>query len=299
MDRHQESDVHDQGLQADLVALRAQFDRRGLLKLLGGTAALVLVGCGDDRRSRAPAPTTAPSTAVSGATTAATADEQAVATVTPIPTQSTPASACTDAIPQETAGPFPADGSNGPNVLVQSGIVRRDIRSSFGISSTVAEGVQLTVRLRIVDTRNGCRPLPGTAVYLWHCDAKGGYSIYELPNENYLRGVQVADDDGWVTFESVFPGCYAGRWPHIHFEVYPGVERATSSANKLATSQLALPREVCEAVYARAEYGNSARNLSGLSLETDGIFRDGWQQQLAAVTGDAETGYTATLVVGL
>lgn len=220
-------------------------------------------------------------------------------TLTPIPTQATPPSACTDAIPLETAGPFPANGSNGPNVLTQLGIVRRDIRASIGISSTQAEGVPLTVRLRVVDTTNGCRPLAGAAVYLWHCDARGRYSVYELPNENYLRGVQPADADGWVTFETVFPGCYAGRWPHIHFEVYPSLERAVSSANKLATSQLALPQDVCETVYARSEYGNSARNLASLSLERDSVFRDGWQQQLASVSGDSASGYVATLVVGV
>ena len=34
-------------------------------------------------------------------------------------------------IPQETEGPYPADGSNGPTVLTSTGVVRSDIRSSF------------------------------------------------------------------------------------------------------------------------------------------------------------------------
>ncbi len=42
--------------------------------------------------------------------------------------------ACT-LIPQETEGPYPGDGTNGPNALAASGIVRPDIRSSVGIAS--------------------------------------------------------------------------------------------------------------------------------------------------------------------
>jgi hypothetical protein len=38
---------------------------------------------------------------------------------------------------------------------------------------------------------------------------------------------------------------------------------------------------------------------SRLTLETDGIFRDGYATQLATVTGDASSGYTARLTIGL
>ena len=149
---------------------------------------------------------------------------------------------CAD-IPEETAGPFPGDGSNGPNILTESGIVRSDITPSFGSSTTVAEGVPLTVRLALQDAANGCAPLAGAAVYLWHCDREGRYSMYSdgVTEENYLRGVQEADADGMVTFTSIFPACYQGRWPHIHFEVYPSLAEATAAGTLLATSQLAFP----------------------------------------------------------
>ena len=57
---------------------------------------------------------------------------------------------------------------------------------------------------------------------MWHCDRLGRYSLYGagVTNQNYLRGTQEADASGNVTFTSIFPGCYSGRWPHIHFEVY-------------------------------------------------------------------------------
>ncbi len=110
-------------------------------------------------------------------------------------------------IPEETAGPYPGDGSNGPNVLAASGVVRQDITASFGTGSGKAEGVPLTFTLTLLDNANGCVPLAGAAVYAWHCDREGRYSLYDsgLSNENYLRGVQEADANGQVTFTSSLP----------------------------------------------------------------------------------------------
>src|SRR5262245_43821570 len=99
-------------------------------------------------------------------------------------------SACS-VIPSETGGPYPGDGTNGPNVLTQSGIVRADIRPSFGSAgTTVATGTLLTVALQVVNTNDNCAPLAGYAVYLWHCDKNGGYSMYSsgVTGQNYLRG---------------------------------------------------------------------------------------------------------------
>lgn len=186
-------------------------------------------------------------------------------------------------------------------ILVLLGIVRKDIRSSFGISETAADGVPLTIRLTVVDTKNGCKPLPGATLYLWHCDRAGNYSLYSagVTGENYLRGVQVADGNGLVTFDTIFPGCYSGRWPHAHFEVFPSLQAASTSRNATITSQLALPEDVCQTVYAGAGYETSARNLSRITLKTDNVFSDGWVLQMATVTGDATSGYTADLAVGV
>ena len=77
-------------------------------------------------------------------------------------------------------------------------------------------------------------------MYVWHCDRDGQYSLYTVTDQNYLSGVQEAGSDEVVTFSSIFPACYSGRWPHIHFEVYPNPAAATDSANVIATSQIAL-----------------------------------------------------------
>ncbi|WP_328324293.1 intradiol ring-cleavage dioxygenase [Kribbella sp. NBC_00382] len=206
-----------------------------------------------------------------------------------------------DEIPEETAGPFPGDGSNGPNVLTESGIVRSDLTKSFGTATGVAEGIPLTVQLVVLDAAKDT-PLPGAAVYLWHCDAQGRYSLYdgEITKENYCRGVQAADAAGTVTFTTIFPGAYQGRWPHIHFEVYSSLSEATAAGKISATSQLALPAEACTAVYATDGYDGSAQNLSRTSLQTDNVFRDDAAvHQLATMSGDVKTGYTARLAVGV
>ncbi len=176
-------------------------------------------------------------------------------------------------IPEETAGPFPGDGSNGVNVLSESGIVRSDLTSSFGSASGVAEGVPVTVKLKVHDL-NGTdvTPLAGAALYLWHCDREGRYSMYSdgVTDENYLRGVQETAADGSVEFTTVFPACYDGRWPHMHFEVYRSLDSATSYSNKLRTSQLAIPEDSCREVYGVVDgYDASVDNLDRVSLDSD------------------------------
>jgi protocatechuate 3,4-dioxygenase beta subunit len=204
-------------------------------------------------------------------------------------------------IPEETAGPYPGDGSNGVNVLSETGIVRSDLTSSFGSASGVAEGVPVTVRLKVHDLDGAdVTALSGAAVYLWHCTKDGNYSLYSetVADENFLRGVQETDADGMVTFTTIFPGCYAGRWPHMHFEVYESLDSATTYTNKLRTSQLAIPADSCREVYGVADgYAASVANLEGVSLDSDNVFGDGYSLQLATVTGSVAEGFTFSLDV--
>jgi protocatechuate 3,4-dioxygenase beta subunit len=216
-------------------------------------------------------------------------------------TGSTSGSGDLSEVPDETGGPYPGDGSNGPNVLDDSGVVRGDIRSSFGSSTTTAEGVPLDIKLTVRDAASG-DVLTGAGVYLWHCDREGRYSLYSegVTGENYLRGAQQVDAAGTASFTSIFPACYAGRWPHIHFEVYASLSDATSSGPIVKTSQIALPKEACEAVYATAGYEQSVANLSQVSLTGDNVFGDdGGIHQIATMSGDATGGYTAALTIGV
>lgn len=235
----------------------------------------------------------------------APADSTGTGAVTP----STPADAVTPSaeagtdlpageIPDETAGPYPGDGSNGPDVLEQSGIVRSDIRSSIGIDDPV-DGVPVEFSFTVTDMANNDVPFEGVAVYAWHCDAEGRYSMYSegVEDQTWLRGVQVADASGTVTFTSILPGCYAGRWTHIHFEVYPDLDSITDSTTAIATSQLAFPQEVLDVVYQLPAYEGSANNLSQITLASDNVFgEDSAELQMATVTGNTD-GYVASLAV--
>jgi protocatechuate 3,4-dioxygenase beta subunit len=183
--------------------------------------------------------------------------------------------ACVTAAPAETAGPYPGDGSNGPNVPIESGIVRDDIRSSFGSLSGWTEGVPMTIDLTLLDTTKNCAVGAGMAVYVWHCDRAGDYSLYSQAavDKNYLRGVQVADQDDRVSFTSIFPACYSGRWPHIHFEVFDTLESAVAGENARLTSQIALPEDACKAVFAHDNgYAASVGNMSNVTLNSDNVF---------------------------
>jgi protocatechuate 3,4-dioxygenase beta subunit len=208
----------------------------------------------------------------------------------------------TGGTPAEPAGPAPAHGSNGPDVLGESGVVRSDITTSFAGMSGTAEGVPSTLELTLLDIAGGGGPLAGAAIYVWHCDRDGAYSLYDASatDQNYLRGVQVADKQGKVEFMTVVPACYSGRWPHIHFEVYENEAAAAKGSTKLRTSQLALPKDLCDSVYGTADgYDQSVTNLSQVSLDTDGVFADGYSSQLAKWSGSVEKGIALKLNVGV
>lgn len=259
---------HDDHRFANDLNTLAAIDRRQMLRCIAIAGLLPVSGCG--------------STASTGAAAADGGDPGSCGR-----------------IPEETGGPYPGDGTNGPNALMLGGIVRSDIRSSIGTLSGMAEGVVLTLTLTVVRSNGSCDPLAGYAVYLWHCDAVGDYSMYTNPNQNYLRGVQETDAEGNVTFTTIFPGCYPGRMPHIHFEVYPSLSSATSAADPVATSQLGFPDAACEAVYATAGYEASVGNYARISFATDNVFSDGTEYQIAIAAGSASSGYSATLLMGI
>jgi protocatechuate 3,4-dioxygenase beta subunit len=285
-------DSHERGNELVDRATAGVTRRRALTWLAGAGGAAVLAACGSSGSKSTAASTssatnsssTASASSTATSTTAATASSSAVAT---------------QAIPEETAGPYPGDGSNGPNVLTQDGVVRSDITSSFGSMSGTAAGVPTTVELTITDVAKGGAPYAGAAVYAWHCTRDGLYSLYSqgATNQNFLRGVQEADANGKVTFTTIFPGAYSGRWPHIHFEVYPTLAAAKSSGNKIATSQLALPEATCNAVYATTGYEQSVRNMPNTSLAKDNVFSDGADQETPTASGDVNSGITLSLTV--
>jgi len=284
-------DDHDRGLAFDLEALRRQMlARRRMLGLLAaGGGALLLDACGGSGDS-----STTSTSASTGTTTTTTGT-------------GTTSSSCAST-PTETNGPYPSDGSNMANgvlsnILNTSGVARSDIRSSFAGLSGAASGVQVTLTITLQNTNASCAALSDYAIYLWHADQNGQYSIYDLPQQNYLRGVQSTNTSGQATFTTIFPGCYAGRYPHIHFEVYRSLSTATNYSNRLLVSQFAMPAAACTAVYAAGGYPNSASRFTQTNTASDNVFGDNTAAQIAAMTpaltGSPSVGYTGSVTVGL
>ncbi|MGB8330269.1 MAG: intradiol ring-cleavage dioxygenase [Polyangiales bacterium] len=182
--------------------------------------------------------------------------------------------ACT-IYPQQTAGPYYLDLD----------LLRRDITED-------KPGAALRVIVQVQD--EFCAPLKDLAVDLWHCDAEGVYSGFagqlgglDTRGETFLRGTQVTDGVGIAAFDSIYPGWYPGRTTHIHFRVH-------TSSTTAATSQLYFPEQVTTEVYATAPY--VARGQKDTPNDSDGV-AGGNLPPLAAISGDATSGYQATIVV--
>ena len=270
-----EDELVDQGAGFDITTLVTRRRALGVLGLgLGGAA---LAACGADTASS------------SSSSTASSSSSSATA------------SSSTGEIPEETNGPYPADGTmDDVNALAESGIVRQDITSSLDGGESV-DGVPLTLQLSLQDMV-GDGAFAGAAVYVWHCDGQGRYSMYTqgVEDQTWLRGVQVADSEGTVSFTTIVPGAYAGRWPHIHFEVYPDADSAKDVADVIATSQIAFPEDMLQKVYAQDAYAGSTANLEGVgSVEDDMIFADSLDLQMPQITGSVAKGYTARLAVNV
>lgn len=302
-----EKDDHDGGLVHDLEIIGQRLiARRRALAFLGSAGTVALVSaCGGGSGS---------STSSSGSSSSASTSSSSSSTSSSTSSSSSSSSSSSTCVadPTETNGPYPADGTNSSsgstsNVLNVSGIVRSDIRASFISSTTVASGVQLTLTLTVVDVSDGCTPISGAAIYLWHCNAQGLYSLYSsgVTTESYLRGVQVTDANGQVTFTTIYPACYSGRWPHIHFEVFrSGIESASTGKTASLISQLAMPAAINTVIFnGDSRYSASISNYSQISLSSDNVFGDNTSAQIAQMTpslsGSVSAGYTGTAVIGL
>ncbi len=277
--------------------LAATANRRRALGALGSLSTLgmaTLLGCGGGGDN-------------ASADTNDTTDTTGTGTGTGTGTDTTTGTGTTtcSVVPEETAGPYPADGSTASNatynVLALSGIVRSDIRSSIG-SSTPVSGVPMTISITLSNTQASCAPLAGYAIYLWHCTQDGNYSVYSSNNiaDNYLRGVQATDANGTVTFTTIVPGCYAGRMPHMHLEVYPTLASASNARNKVKTTQLAFPTALLSSIYnSNAGYSASVRNLASITFASDNVFSDGTDLEMTTMQANSGGGYSASITISI
>lgn len=187
--------------------------------------------------------------------------------------------------PRETAGPFPTKDP--------SSVMISDIKSD-------RTGIEMTVNITVQDRNKNCRPLPGALVDIWHCDKDGNYSEYGgngMQSKNFqklrfLRGRQISDVEGRVTFKTIFPGWYGGRAPHIHVEIFGSDEKS------LLITQIAFPTEVNDIVYTRATQFYT-KGKQDTANEADGVFANSLNNQMSIVSGTIDKGFmlSNTIVV--
>jgi len=191
--------------------------------------------------------------------------------------------------PTETQGPYPLLA-----ILSNTAVVRSDITEG-------KTGVPLTLTLNLQDLSAGCAAVEGAAVYIWHCDKDGLYSGYSTSTNQgqsgltYLRGIQVTDANGQVSFTTIYPGWYAGRITHIHVQVYLNNNLQVTAT---ATTQLAFPQAVTTAVYNSALY-TKGQNTSVTSFSADNVFSDGTTYEMVSISGDTAAGYAASLTINI
>jgi protocatechuate 3,4-dioxygenase beta subunit len=258
---------------------RPTTDRR---RFLAGGAALVgavLVGCSDDDEPAEP------SGSADGAGDAPGERDDTTATTGAGPGAAPLTAADFDALapclltPEQTEGPFYLAGD----------MVRRDITDG-------QPGHPLRLGLRVLD--EACAPLPGARVDVWHADVGGDYSGYadgSGPDDagegtTFLRGTQVAGDDGIVEFATVYPGWYPGRAVHIHVKVH--LDAAT-----VLTSQLYFPEALTDTVHAQDPY--AARGRRTTRIEDDAIAGDPGAAGNLVVASPAGEGTVALVVLGV
>ncbi len=172
----------------------------------------------------------------------------------------------TDALPNAANAPhpFPHDrvlqpGPGLARLWADAGLIRSNITTGFNSVSGAARGVPMDLHLSFHDIHHPGHAMAGRAIYVWHADAAGQYSVFNLPHRNYLRGVGITDGLGRVRFRTIYPGTYRGRPPHIHFEVYRNLDALRCGAARQFRSSMLFPDPVSRAIYASHEAYRDSR----------------------------------------
>ena len=195
---------------------------------------------------------------------------------------------------ETTVGPY-------PNI---NPLERRDIRGNTTGTTTPKEGVELTLRMRVLDLDNGCAPISGAVVDIWQCDAVGvyaGYSAFGTTGQDFCRGYQKTDAQGMVEFLTIFPGSYTGRAIHIHFSIQGNPGNLSPNANgsslpTVAVAQLYFLRAVADDVFNSMPIYKMGAAIT--PNESDGIFGGGGKDLIVKMTKNGSA-YVGEVDVGV
>lgn len=255
-------------------ALRRALSRRSALGLIGSAfGGMVLASCNVGTTDDTSSTTTSGSSSTDS---------------------STVSNAACDLTPEGEIGPYFTDDS-------ASGYNRSNILSNLDGSNTQS-GIPLTLHLYVYDFDNSCAAVVGAQVDIWHCNAEGVYSnesVEGTTGETWLRGYQITDSNGLVTFKTIFPGWYSGRTTHIHLRVRSAYNAASSTSDGSNTTQLFFPQTTVDTIDTtvspyKSEGVNPTTNVGDrvYAVQTRGKME-------LSLSGDASNGYVASCILGL
>lgn len=220
-----------------------------------------------------------------GATTSSTSTSSTTAT-------STSSSTTCSVTPEGEEGPYFVDDS-------ATGFNRSDIRANLDGSNTQA-GIPFTLKVYVYDSKNSCAAMPNVQVDIWHCNAEGVYSAEDVEStvgETWLRGYQLTDANGLVTFTTIVPGWYEGRTTHIHLRLRSTYDSSDTSGTN--TTQLFFDQTLMDTIYTTIE-PYSSHGKDSTTNTTDHVYTEETDgEMLMTVSGDTTNGYTATFKINL
>jgi protocatechuate 3,4-dioxygenase beta subunit len=206
-------------------------------------------------------------------------------------TTTTTNSACTVS-PEGEQGPYFVDDS-------AKGFARSDVRSNLD-GSSAQDGIPLKLSISVFDSENSCAAMANVQVDIWHCNASGVYSAEEVEStsgETWLRGYQLTDSNGLVTFVTIVPGWYAGRTTHIHLRLRSSYDSTSTGGTN--TTQLFFPQDVITTISTTIS-PYSAEGTNPTTNATDHVYTGEVSgETLITLSGDTNSGYSATFKVNL
>jgi protocatechuate 3,4-dioxygenase beta subunit len=195
-------------------------------------------------------------------------------------------------VPEGEEGPYFVDDS-------ATGFNRSNILSNLDGSDTQS-GIPLTLNIYVYDTENNCAAMPGVQIDIWHCNALGVYSAEDVEStvgETWLRGYQLSDSLGLVTFATIVPGWYQGRTTHIHLRVRSSFDSTDTGGTN--TTQLFFPQATIDTINTTvAPYSSHGTNST--TNASDQVYTPQTEGETElTLTGDTTSGYSATFKIGL
>jgi len=118
----------------------------------------------------------------------------------------------------------------------------------------------------------------------------GDASANTTDNLIFLRGTQISDAEGKVTFDTIYPGWYQGRAVHIHMKVHV-------RDKDVHTGQFFFDDATSDEVFAAAPYATKGK--ADMRNADDSIYRGAGGATAVLALTPRGTGYASTIAVGV